>query len=177
VSEELIQQLAKNPKDQTAWLKFFEKLRPGVYYSAYRTCHGDRDLAQDLTQEAFVRFYKYADLNRFNGDAQALAYLRQIARHQLLTLVTKGEPELTSDPATLDSIPDLSSATSWEAMETEHDLQLLAQALNLEERTILARLLRGESLQIIAKGLNLSYGAAAMRLQRIKRKLITESNG
>ena len=104
MSEELIRQLAENPKDQTAWLKFFEKLRPGVYYSAYRACHGDRELAEDLTQEAFVRFYKYADLNRFKDDVQALAYLRQTARHQLLTLVTKGEPELTSDPETLDNV-------------------------------------------------------------------------
>jgi RNA polymerase sigma factor (sigma-70 family) len=176
VSEELIHQLAENPKDQTAWLKFFEKLRPGVYYSAYRACRGDRETAADLTQEAFVRFYKYADLNRFKDDVQALAYLRQTALHQRLTLWAKGEPELTSDPVTLENIPDASSASASEAMETEHDLEMLAQALNHEERTILARLLRGEPLQVIAKGLNLSYGAAAMRLQRIKRKLIIESN-
>jgi RNA polymerase sigma factor (sigma-70 family) len=176
VSEEFIHQLAGNPKDQTAWLRFFEKLRPGVYYSAYRACRGDRELAQDLTQEAFVRFYKYADLNRFRDDVQALAYLRQTALHQLFTLWAKGEPELTSDPVTLENIPDLASVNSSEAMETEHDLQTLAQALNPEERTILARLLRGDSLQMIAKGLNLSYGAAAMRVQRIKGKLILESN-
>jgi RNA polymerase sigma factor (sigma-70 family) len=176
VSQELIRQLAENPKDQTAWLKFFEKLRPGVYYSAYRACRGERELAADLTQEAFVRFYKYADLNRFKDDAQALAYLRQTARHQLLTLVARREPELTSDQEMLENIPDASSVAASEAMETEHDLEALAQALNHDERTMLARLLRGESLQTIATALNLSYGAAAMRLQRIKVKLTIESN-
>jgi RNA polymerase sigma factor (sigma-70 family) len=175
VSEEWVQQLAENPKDETAWLKFFEKLRPGVYYSVYRACRGDRELAADLTQEAFVRFYKYADLNRFRDDAQALAYLRQTARHQLLTLVAKEQPDLTSDPVTLENIPDVHSSAQSEAVEMEHDLEVLAQGLNLEERSFLARLLRGESLQEIAKRLDLSYGAAAMRLQRIKRKLATES--
>ena len=56
-----------------------------------------------MTQEAFERFFKYADLKRFKNDTHALAYLRQIARHRLLTDYARTASERISGFATLEA--------------------------------------------------------------------------
>jgi RNA polymerase sigma factor (sigma-70 family) len=171
VSEEIVLKLARDPKSQKLWLEFFEKHRPAVYYSVYRASRGDRELAADLTQEAFFRFYRYADLTQFESDAHALAYLRQTARHLLISERAKSAPAVSSDPTILESIPDQRTAGQVELLELQHDLALLARQLNPEERQLLEAMIRGESLEVIAKRLNISYGAATTRVHRLRNKI------
>ena len=171
MNEAIVRDLAASPKDQQLWLAFFEKLRPAVYYSLYRACRGERDLAADLTQDAFVRFYKYADLKRFENDAHALAYLRQTARHLLASTLAKARPEESSDAAAIENAPDLALADREEALEREHDIAVLAQRLNPDDRALLDTLLAGESLEEMAKRLNLTYGAAAVRVHRLTKRI------
>jgi RNA polymerase sigma factor (sigma-70 family) len=174
VSEEIVRELASQPKDPKLWLDFFEKLRPQVYYSVYRACRGERDLAADLTQEAFVRFYKYATLKRFESDAHALAYLRQTARHLFVSSIRKSRPEQLAGSAERDALnnaPDPAAADALELLEMQHDIGVLAQRLNPNDRALLTRLLAGESMETIAQGLNLTYGAAAVRVHRLTDKM------
>jgi RNA polymerase sigma factor (sigma-70 family) len=175
VSEELVQHLARNPKDQQKWLALFNKLRPAVYYSVYRACRGERDLAEELTQEVFVRFFKYADLRRFENDDHALAYLRQVARHQLVTYLRRLSSERLR-AISLDEIGELVAPESSEDSSARTDLETLAAYLNPPDRLLLERLMAGDSVRMIADRLNLSYGAAAVRVHRLVRKMRSQFN-
>lgn len=167
----IIQELAARPHDQGLWLALFETLRPPLYYSIYRACRGERELASDITQDAFERFLKYADLKRFETDVQVLAYLRQTARHLLFSTLAKARAAESSDPALVENLPDPWAADHAEALEMEHDIALLAQSLGAEDQALLRALLAGESVDGIAKGLNVSYGAAAVRVHRFRNRI------
>ena len=176
MSEELVQHLARNPKDQEKWLAFFNKLRPAVYHTVYRACRGERELAEDLTQDAFMRFFKYADLRRFENDAHALAYLRQVARNRLGTYLRRIVSERRVGAIAMDEIRELAVPESAEDPLARADLETLAANLKDADKLLLERLLAGDSVQMIAHKLNLSYGAAAVRVHRLLRKMRLQFN-
>jgi RNA polymerase sigma factor (sigma-70 family) len=169
VNEALVRRLAANPKDQGRWTEFFQGLRPAVYYSAYRACRGQRDLAADVTQDAFERFIRYADLERFETDAQALAYLRQTARRLVWDALVQAHVS-----EAIDALPDVAdpwAADRAEELELEHDVALLAKGLEGADSQLLAQLVAGASVEQIARKMDLSYGAAAVRVHRLRQKL------
>lgn len=51
-----------------------------VYYFLYKKC-GDRQLAEDLTQETFLQAYE--SIGRFDGSCKISVWLCQIAKHLL----------------------------------------------------------------------------------------------
>jgi RNA polymerase sigma factor (sigma-70 family) len=165
---EIVRELAVNPTDQRLWLALYEKFKPVVYYSVYRACRGERELAADLTQDAFERFFKYADLKRFESDRQAIAFLREIAWNRLKSHFEKSHsgPGFDSEEVAADDTGRL---------DARHDLELLAKMLSPEDRDLLARLLDGTPIEKIARELDLRQGTVAVRthrlINRIRRKI------
>lgn len=170
MSEDAVQSLARDPRDQQRWLAFYQKLWPGVYYSVYRACRGERALAEDLTQDAFVRFLRYARLENFQNDAHALAYLRQIARNGLLGYLRRNRIERFSSDALLEKMAG-PAAEDPEGVEARADLETLSAGLDDADQALLNRLLVGDSVQVIAEKSHVSYGTAAVRVHRLLRKL------
>ena len=178
--ESIVRALAAAPRDQRLWLAFYDKLRPPLYYSMYRLCRGERELARDLTQEAFERFFRYAELSRFDSDAHALAYLRQIARFELRDELFHRRRERTSqatllEPAAEPVAPERAEDAAEEA-EALADLAMLARDLSAEEQALLNRLLAGKKVTEIAQALHLSYGTAAVRVHRLMNKIRSQFN-
>jgi RNA polymerase sigma factor (sigma-70 family) len=171
--DDIVRKLAAKPESQELWLALFKKLRPSVYYSAYRACRGDRDLAADLTQDAFVRFFKYAQLERFESDEHAAAFLRQIARHRFISHLTRGHFERISNT---EEVADPSSGDYTGQLEAQHDIEVLAKDLNSADRQLLVRLLEGATAEDIARLSNLTYGTAAVRIHRLIRKIRRKFN-
>jgi RNA polymerase sigma factor (sigma-70 family) len=171
VSEELVRALAAAPNDQALWGRLYDKLRPGVYYAAYRACRGASELARDLVQGAFERLLRYGDLKSFETDAQLAAYLRAIVWRLALaemrraavtsSLTADDEKELASPFGTTDSDAEFATA----------DLKSLAQDLSEEDRELLGQLVVGRTLTEIADSAGISYSAAAVRVHRLKDKL------
>jgi RNA polymerase sigma-70 factor (ECF subfamily) len=101
--------LAAASGDRTALAAFVARTQPEVWRLCARL--GDRDAADDLTQEVYLR--ALPALERFRGDASARTWILQIARHvcvdhvrrstrrrQLLTrLVQRAEPGGAVAPA------------------------------------------------------------------------------
>ncbi len=86
-----IQSLLQRVKDEDerAFKEFFFALQPNIFHFLYRYT-SDRDAAEDLTQETFIKFWlnkDHLDLSR-----SPKAYLFKIARNLALNHVTRKPP-------------------------------------------------------------------------------------
>ena len=170
MTEELIRVVARAPGDQVAWGKLYDKLRPSVYYEAYRACRGSSDLARDLVQAAFERLLRYGVLESFESDVQLAAYLRRI-----VSRLARDELRRAGATDPLDS-HDTELAALTESSETDvqlalADIEQLARNLSDADRGLLGKLLAGRTLTQIADEAGISYPAAAVRVHRLKTKL------
>lgn len=66
-----------------------------VYHFLQSLCH-DHTLAEDLTQETFLRAFQ--SLDRFNGNCKISTWLCQIARHLYYQYLAKAGKEIPSEP-------------------------------------------------------------------------------
>jgi DNA-directed RNA polymerase specialized sigma24 family protein len=62
VATNLLDPLRESSGDGKVWEQAYRVLRPLVYRTAYSLMGGDVASAEDVTQEAFLRFLQYADL-------------------------------------------------------------------------------------------------------------------
>jgi RNA polymerase sigma-70 factor (ECF subfamily) len=67
--------------DETAFRAWYDASLPRVYGYLYSRCGGDRDVAEDLTQETFVEAVR---ARRYVDRGEPLAWLIGIARHKLV---------------------------------------------------------------------------------------------
>jgi len=171
MSADLIQQLRSRRSDKGLWAELYAKLRPAVYFAIYRRLRGRRALAEDVTHDAFLRFIRYANLDALEDEAHALAYLRQSARHLCWDRL-RAERKTVS----LESEEGRQARAQWATDEDElralrWDVERLAETLSTPERELLTALIDGTDLREIARRLNISYGAAAVRSFRLRQKL------
>jgi len=171
VSEELVRSLAKAPGDQALWGRLYDKLRPGVYYAAYRACRGASDVARDLVQGAFERLLRYGDLKSFETDAQLAAYLRAIVWRLALAETRRARVTVPFEPHDEEDVASPFAATESDATFAAADLKSLAQGLSDEDRELLGQVVVGRTLTEIADSAGISYSAAAVRVHRLKDKL------
>lgn len=66
-----------------------------VYHYLLFLCH-DRPLAEDLTQETFLRAYR--SLERFDGSCKISTWLCQIAKHLYYQYLSKHRREIVAQP-------------------------------------------------------------------------------
>ena len=103
-----------------------------VYHFLYSRCH-DAQLAEDLTQETFLRAYQ--SLDRYNGDCKVSVWLCQIAKHLLYQYWQKNrheiplEPELEEEKAAPDSDTEHQVLTRIELLQVLKDMQKLPEQM------------------------------------------------
>jgi RNA polymerase sigma-70 factor (ECF subfamily) len=168
--KDVVSRVRECPRDPLVWGELYRKLRPAVYYTAYKLTGGDRAAAEDLTQDAFFRFIKMGDLQSIANEASATAYLRQITRRLLVDRI-RSKRRLTTalelDAASRDVLFD-----PEDHRLLVEDLEKIASDLPEEDRRLLAWLLEGRSVQDIAHSLlNLPYGTTAVRVHRLRKKI------
>lgn len=128
--------------------------------------------AEDIGQEAFIRFYQ--SLDKFRGDSSVGTYLTRIAINLSLNELKRRKRQrkfffLKSDDK-IENIPDTTNTKGHK--ETKEIVRVAIQKLEPKFRLVIVlRLIDGYSTQETARILNLPVGTVLSRLARGQMKL------
>ena len=159
--------------DKNAFEELVRRHQELVFSLAYKLT-GNRELANDVAQEAFIRAWKA--IGKFRGDSTFGTWIYRITVNTAWTLRKKAKKhyslniEDTQEPVVVDEKKDP------ELVAINSDLSLvLRKALNqipLEQRIIVElKNIEGRSHKEIADYLDISVTAAKVRLHRAHQKL------
>lgn len=164
-------------KSQNGDKEAFEQLvirNQDLVFSLAFKLSGNRDLANDIAQEAFIRAWRA--IEKFRGDAAFSTWIYRITVNTAWTLRKKAKKhtlaniEETQEPIIIDEKKDP------ELIAINSDLSfVLRQALNklpMEQRIIVElKNIEGRSHKEIAEYLGITVTAAKVRLHRAHQKL------
>lgn len=132
--------------------------------AAARRITGDTSLAEDATQEAFIKAFRALD--RFRPNSNFRAWVRAIAIRCAIDLVRRRRPE--------SPLPETQPAPgNEEGRHEDRDLlrAALAAMLPLDREIMIAREVEGVSDRVIAERFALSVTAVRVRVHRARRKI------
>lgn len=133
------------------------------YDKIYKYCYfrlQNRDLAEDITQETFLRFFAS---ETYRDTGQALQYLYTVARNLCVDEFRRPRNE---------ELPDNLSLDYEEGIVTSIDMRTALNRLSEEERElILLRYINEVPLSVMGKLYGMSRFALYRRIQSITKKL------
>lgn len=145
----------------------FDNIFREYYEKILNFCYakiGDKQLAEDCTQEVFLALSK--KMHSLRLDTNINAWLHGAAKNEIKRCLRKNK----RDSVSLDDL----AAISQEADESNGTLE---EILTAEEYHILEEYyLNGEDISKLASDKNLSVGAMYQRIHRIKQKIIKNSD-
>lgn len=159
-------QYAQQDKEQfnVLYTKYIDKI---YNYFWYRVGH-DRDVAEDLAQETFVRAYKALPRFKVTGKPY-LSYLLSIAHNLLVNYYRSPKP--ISIEATGVDVPE----EIWSKIETKDNIRSIwraIQQLSSNEKDILyLKYQKGYKVREIAEIVGKSENAVKLTLSRVQKKL------
>lgn len=157
----LIAQAQANPKH---FALLYEKYFTATKEYFLKRLGGESTLADDLTQETFIRAFRYLPAFRM-ANASYYTYLLRVA-HSIL--VNHFRDERLSTVALTGNEAEVATVE----VPYQHDLESLLTVLNPVERTVmLSKYRHGEKVRAIAKRLGKSENAVKLILSRSRKKL------
>jgi RNA polymerase sigma factor (sigma-70 family) len=174
--ELILQALAAERRDETAWKDLYTLLWPFVLTTVFRRLRGLREVATDASQEVFLRIVHYCDFGRLQNPQVFRAYVRSMCINVSRTYLKQASKYGTdTDEIGLDDWKELASRFPLPD-ETAQVNEVLSDILgDLEDsaidKLILSRVIQGFALPEIASECGLSYSATAVRLHRLRRRL------
>jgi len=158
-------------RDQDAFAEFVRRNVDMVYSAAYRQTGGDSHLAQDIVQKVFVvAAQKSAVLGRHPVVG---AWLYQTTRYAAIDAVRSRQRQLARETFAIQMTetntgPD--APMGWEQISPELD-KIVASLSERDRDAVVLRFFGGKSFAEIGEQLELSEGAARMRVERALEKL------
>src|SRR5438105_1398660 len=108
-----IETLAHSRDDERAWGMLFNNLWPLVFATSYRILRGNRDLAEDASQDVFLRILRYARFEDFIDNPEAFkSYVRTICKNVCISYLARllRQPAPPSNQQEeIDKLPDKQS--------------------------------------------------------------------
>ena len=131
----------------------------------------DRTLAEDVTQETFIRFFESKD---YHSIGKEMAYLYTIARNLCIDYFRKQKEELIEDlPAKRQEMPD--SSDKVESIVDQLSIEQALDHLTDDEReAVVLRFSSELSVEDIAKSMDISRFAVRRRVLSALEKLRKE---
>jgi RNA polymerase sigma factor (sigma-70 family) len=168
---DLLPRLKENPHDGQLWEELYANTRPFVYSIVFRSLRGSAGVAEEATQQTFLRVFRYCDFNEFSDADEFLAYLSTIARHCALDTAKREAPYTPTALEVLacDFLP--SQPTPEQRQRARDELDGVLDHLEEGESKLVHLLMEGMAITEIAKTLNITYPAAAVRIHRLREKL------
>ena len=131
----------------------------------------DRTLAEDITQETFIRFFESKD---YHSIGKEMAYLYTIARNLCIDYFRKHKDELIEDlPTKIQEMPE--SRDKVESIVDQLSIEQALDHLTDDEREAVVLRFSGElSVEDIAKSMDISRFAVRRRILSALEKLRKE---
>ena len=131
----------------------------------------DRTLAEDLTQETFIKFFESKD---YHSIGKEMAYLYTIARNLCIDSFRKQKDEMIEDlPAKIQEMPE--SRDKVESIVDRVSIEQALDRLTADEREAVVLRFSGElSVEDIAKSMDISRFAVRRRILSALEKLRKE---
>ena len=131
----------------------------------------DRTLAEDITQETFIRFFESKD---YHSIGKEMAYLYTIARNLCIDSFRKQKDEMIEDlPAKIQEMPE--SRDKVESIVDRVSIEQALDRLTADEREAVVLRFSGElSVEDIAKTMGISRFAVRRRISSALEKLRKE---
>ena len=130
-------------------------------------CLCDRTLAEDATQETFLKAYR--KLDGFRGESSEKTWIMKIAMHTCSSMNRSGWRRFINRRVTPDMLPEKGCATFD---ERDEDLTLVVMRLPKKMReAILLKYYQGLQVKEIAEALGISHASVSGRLKRGREKL------
>ena len=150
-----------------------------VYHYLYAQCK-DKELAQDLTQETFLRAYE--SIERFDGSCKISTWLCQIAKHLLYRYWEKAGRQIPTEQEELAQIPSgVAKDTTESAVITRIELiDCLKELQKFPEQmreVMYLRVMSDLSYREIGEIMGKSENWARVTYFRTKSKILQEMEG
>jgi RNA polymerase sigma-70 factor, ECF subfamily len=163
--------------DQSAFLPLYEKTAPSVLRFLLWKTNGDKPLAEDIMQDAYVKFLLSIDKLESDQDLAVQAYLLRIAKNCLIDKAARG-PRATKQHLPLDEImelPDTMASAQQERAVEMRELSVAMQALSEKDSEIIwLRDGLGLSHREVAEEIGITEQASRQAYVRAKRSLLAE---
>lgn len=156
-----------DPKDLDAFGEWYQLVYRRLFYFAAQYVVPDD--ADDLVQNALVRFMSGDYVEKVDNSRRAVSYITQMMRseawnarrrHHIASMETLGDAVVPSGEPTLEEMTAASKA--WESV---------AEALSEDEKHVLRLLTLGMGNREIANVLGQSYSAVSSRIYKLRRKI------
>ena len=143
-----------NPAGEEAFEAVFTRYYPLVYQLAYR-CTGQRDEADDIAQEAFLRFYRTPPRAASEGERQA--WLCRVATNLGLNALRSRQRRVYHEEKASEGplVPE-------DAAQLDPELHAIANEQAAFIRSILAELPERQQTYILLRSIGLSYAEIAL---------------
>lgn len=167
--------LARRRTDEDAWRIVYNKMWPLVMATMYRHLRGARDLAEDASQDVFLRLLRYIDFGDVRDPATFKRYVRavclNVALDYLKRLGARMSVSLDDNLATKPELEGKVPRSPEEQVDATIRLEALMSGLGDFQQRLLRLVSDGYSLGEIAAATGLSYSNVAVRLHRLRREL------
>ena len=156
--------------DETAWRILFERLWPMLMATSYRLVGGDRLIAEDVSQDAFLRIVAYARFENLQEPRAMRAFastiVARVARDEMARRARRHETQLDEHLLTSRGSPDTADSIDPTIL-----MNALLRDVKESDRDIVAWLVAGYTLQEMATLSGRSYAALGMQVHRIRERL------
>jgi RNA polymerase sigma factor (sigma-70 family) len=149
---------------------------PFVFGIVYRRLRGVSGVAEDLSQDVFLKLFRARPFAKLQENPSAFrAYVARMAqnvtftylRHILRTQELEKSSDFRDEMKSQISEPEMPSNN----IESKDAVQGITENLRPEENELFKLVVSGLSISEISKALGITYPAAAVRLHRLRKRL------
>lgn len=144
-----------NPTDKEAFEAVFTRYYSLVYQIAYH-CTGQREEAEDIAQEAFIRFYHTPP--HATSDVERRAWLCRVTTNLGLNALRSRQRRINHEEQASDCVLTPSSVDSAQLNPEQH---VIAREQAAFIRSVLAELPERQQIYILLRSIGLSYAEIA----------------
>jgi RNA polymerase sigma factor (sigma-70 family) len=154
-------------KNRSAFKRIYDFYAPFVWKVAFRTLHGNSELATEAVQDTFIRVYN--SFSKFSGSSAFSTWIYRINFNVCMTLLSRQSKsgavaEITENTAYI--------ASGAENIDMKQDVQKILKSISPEERFLLTgREMLGFSYEELADITGKNEGLLRTQLFRLKEKI------